>query len=588
MKKVLPVLLMLFAVAALACGGGDNGDAAARQAPEPQGSTMDEAAAEPDTAMTDAQPEAVPAEPDMSVEPEMTVDESEMAMTESESMTEPPSGGLFRRIWSDPPTLDPHLTSDTTSAGLVVELFSGLVAINTDLELVPDIAERWEVSPDGLVYTFYLRPNAKFHDGKPVTADDFKWSIERALNPSTASPVADTYLGDIVGAQDVIDGVAAELSGLEVIDDHTLRFTIDAPKAYFLAKLTYPTGYVVDRDNVESGGRNWADEPNGTGPFKLKEYRIGERIILERNPFYYRELAHLDTVVMNLAGGQSMAMYENDELDITGVSLFDIDRVLDPTEPLNQELMIAPPDFNISYIGFNTTMPPFDDANFRKALNHAVDKELIAREVLSELVVPAYGILPPGLPGYNPNLVGLRYDPELARSLLAQSKYAESRPRIVVTVPGTGGSIGLDLEVILQMWRDILDVTVEIQQVEWATYLEDLNQSKFQAYAGLGWEADYPDPQDFLDVLFHSESSLNHGEYANAEADAVLEEARVEPDVTKRITLYHQAEEIIVNDAAWVPLWFQGERHLLIKPYIQDYRVTPMILPKLRQVRIEG
>ena len=300
--------------------------------------------------------------------------------------------------------------------------------------------------------------------------------------------------------------------------------------------------------------------------------------------------AHLDTIVMNLAGGQSMAMYENDEIDITGVGLFDLDRILDPTEPLNQELIIAPPDFNISYIGFNAQMPPFDDSNFRKALNHAVDKELIAREVLSGLVVPAYGILPPGLPGYNPNLEGLRYDPELARSLLAQSKYADpdSRPRIVVTVPGTGGTIGLDLEVILQMWRDILDVRVEIQQVEWATYLEDLNRNAFQAYAGLGWEADYPDPQDFLDILFHTESSINHGDYSNLEADAILEEARVEPDATKRIALYQRAEEIIVNDAAWVPLWFQGERHLLIKPDIRGYRVTPMILPKLRQVRIEG
>ena len=127
-----------------------------------------------------------------------------------------------------------------------------------------------------------------------------------------------------------------------------------------------------------------------------------------------------------------------------------------------------------------------------------------------------------------------------------------------MTVPGRGGTIGLDLEVILQMWQQVLGVEVEIQQVEWATYLEDLNKQKYQAYAGLGWSADYPDPQDFLDILFHTESGLNHGAFSDLEIDAVLEEARVEPDAARRIALYRQAEEMIVQAAAWVPLWYQG------------------------------
>ncbi len=500
-----------------------------------------------------------------------------------------PQGGIFRRLWADPPTIDPHLVQDTTSAAIVVEVFSGLVALNTDLQLVPDIAESWDISPDGTVYTFYLRPEAKFHDGKPVTARDFKWSIERAANPDTASAVADTYLNDIVGVQDVLDGLTDAVSGVEVIDDQTLKITIDAPKAYFLAKLTYPTAYVLDRENVEQGGSNWFDSPNGTGPFRLKEYKVGERIVLERNEFFYREPPNLDAISMNLAGGQSMAMYENDEIDITGVGLFDLDRVLDPTEKLNKELIIAPPDFNISYIGFNTTMPPFDDAKFRQALNHAINKELIATEVLSDLVVPAYGILPPGFPASNPQIEGLRYDPDLARLLLSESRYADrsSYDRIVITVPGTGGTIGLDLEVIIAMWEQELGVQVEIQQVEWATYLQDLNKQKHQAFAGLGWEADYPDPQDFLDILFHTDSGINHGAYSNPDADKILEEARVEPDVDRRVQLYRQAEELIVNDAAWVPLWYQGERYVLVKPQIKDYRVTPMIVPKLRQIFLE-
>ena len=563
LKWILLIVFVLAAFVAVACGS----DSSEGELASSEGSALS----------TDPTP--VPAEPTATVP---------ASAEQPPPASEPSTGGVFRRQWADPPTLDPHLTTDTTSSFVVVELFSGLVTLNTDLELVPDIAERWEISADGLQYTFYLRSNAKFHDGKPVTAQDFKWSIERAAAPETASPVADTYLNDIVGALDYIKGDATEISGIRVVDDTTLSITVDQPKAYFLAKMTYPTAFVVDRATVEAGGRGWTDNPNGTGPFRLKEYKIGERIVLERNEHFYREPANVDTILLNLAGGQSMAMYENDEIDITGVSLFDLERVLDPNEPLNKELVVAPPDFSISYIGFNTSMAPFDDPKFRQALNHAIDKELIATEVLSDLVVPAFGILPPGFPGYNENLVGLRHDKELAQRLLNESNYAdaESRPRIVITVPGTGGTIGLDLEVVIEMWRQVLGVEVEIQQVEWATYLEDLNDAKFQAYAGLGWQADYPDPQDFLDILFHTDSALNHGAYSNLELDAILERARTQQDPQARIAEYRRAEKLIVEDGAWVPLWYTGERHLLLKPHVDGYRVTPMIVPKLREVRI--
>ena len=579
MKKIAILATILALAFVLACGDSETEEP---QAVVEQVATAEPTAApEPTTAPEPAPAAAQQPQPAPTMAPAA-------AMEDKTAETEEGTGGVFRRLWSDPPTLDPHLTTDTTSSGVVVELFSGLVTMNTDLQLVPDIAESWDIDDTGTVYTFNLRKNAKFHDGKPITAHDVKWSLERAVHPDTASPVADTYLNDIIGVEKALEGETTEIEGVRVIDDHTIEFRIDAPKAYFLAKLTYPTAFVLDKENVEAGGRNWTENPNGTGPFRLKEYRIGERIILERNENFYRQPAHVDSISMNLAGGQAMAMYENDEIDITGVGLFDLDRVLDPNEELNKELIIAPPDFSVSYVGFNTSMPPFDDPKFRQALNHAVDKELIATEVLSELVEPAYGILPPGFPGYNENLVGLEYDPEFARQLLAESKYADpdTRPRIEVTVPGTGGTIGLDLEVIIEMWRQELGVEVEIQQVEWATYLEDLNQQRFQAYGGLGWQADYPDPQDFLDILFHTESSINHGAYSNAALDAILEEARTEADLEKRVSLYHQAEKMIVDDAAWLPLWYAGERYVLIKPHVENYRVTPMIIPKLKEIRI--
>ena len=498
-------------------------------------------------------------------------------------------GGTFRRLWSDPPTLDPHLTKDTTSAGVVVEIFGGLIGLNTDLELVADLAESWEIDSTGTIYTFKIRKNAKFHNGKKVTAEDVKWSLERSASKETASPVAETYLGDIVGLKDYMEGKADNIKGLKVIDQLTIQITIDAPKPYFLAKLSYPTSYVLDRDVVTAGGRNWwLENPVGTGPFKLTEYKIGERIVLTRNDNYHLGPIDIYKVELYLGGGQSMAMYENDEIDITGVGLFDLDRVLDPQEPLNKDLVVAPPGFSISYIGFNTTMPPFDDKKFRQALNHAIDKKMIAKEVLSDLVVPAYRILPPGFPGRSENIDGLEYDQALAKKLLQESKYSDSssRPRITITVPGTGGTLGLDLEVILEMWKQTLDVEVEIQQVEWATFLEELDREALQVYAGLGWEADYPDPQDFLDILFHSKSAQNHGQHSNSELDNILEQARVEQDVNKRIELYRKAEQIIVEEAYWVPLWFTGEQYALIKPRVQGYVLTPMTVPKLSKLKI--
>ncbi|MSQ11684.1 MAG: peptide ABC transporter substrate-binding protein [Dehalococcoidia bacterium] len=497
-------------------------------------------------------------------------------------------GGVFRRLWTDPPTLDPHLANDTTSAGLIVEIFSGLLTITPDLGIAPDLAERMpDVSQDRLTYTFTLRQDAKFQDGRPITADDFKYSIERATDPSLLSPVADTYLGEIVGVKEKLKRQASEVSGVKVIDDRTIQITTVRPSAYFLAMLTYPTAYFVDRNNIEELGRNWTSKPNGTGPFKLREYRIGERLVLERNPHYYRGPARLERIEYILSGGAAMAMYENDEIDITSVGIADLDRVRDLNDPLNKDLNIAPPGFDISYVGFNASIPPFDDPKVRQALNLAINKELLATEVLANLVIPAYGILPPEFPGYSPNVQGLRFDAERARQLLAESTYANNMPRIVLTVPGTGGGLGLDLEVITEMWKQTIGLQVEFQQVEWATFLQDLNARKLQMYAGLGWQADYPDPQNFLDVLFHSKSELNHSGYANTEVDRLLEGARSEPDTLKRFSLYQQAEQIIINDAPWVPLWFSQEANVLIKPWVKGFRLTPLIVPNMHEVWID-
>ena len=499
----------------------------------------------------------------------------------------PSDGGRFVRLFVDPPTLDPHLTTDATSAQIIVEVFGGLVTIDPELNVVSDLAESWDISPDGLVYTFRIRPDATFHNGKPVTAEDVRWSLERATDPLTEAPNVDQYLGDIVGVDAKLQGNALEISGVRVINEHTVEITIDESKSFFLAKMTYPTAFVLDQENIEANPKSWFRDPNGTGPFKMSEYKVGETLILSRHDGYHLGAAKLAEVEMILSGGTSMLMYENDEIDIAGVGLSDLDRLLDPTHSLNSELLQASPSFSIQYIGLNVDEPPLDDLNVRKALNLAIDKREIATIVLGDQVVPATGILPPGFPGFNSSVSGYEFNPEEAKRLLLTSKYGddlENMPPITITTPGSfGANVSLDMEVILAMWEKNLGIKTEFQQTEFATFLKDLHKGRFQMF-DIGWIADYPDPENFLDILFYSDSSNNHTNYNNPDVDALLEQARIERDETMRFSIYNEVEQTILDDAPWIPLWYSGERYLLVKPNVHDFLQTPLIIPKLRHV----
>lgn len=487
----------------------------------------------------------------------------------------------------DPPTLDPAIAQDASSASVIVEIYGGLVTIDKDLKVVADLAESWTMSDDKKTYTFKLRADAKFHNGKAVTAQDFKYSLERTADPRTASPVADTYLGDIVGVKDKLNRKATEVSGVKVIDERTLAITIDAPKAYFLAKLTYPTAFIVDRANVESGGRTWFLKPNGTGPYKLKQYDFGQQIVLERNDIFYgTPKPTVKTITLSISGGSYMTRYENNEMDSTPVGIIDIDRVLDPTNPLNKELTVAP-QFSISYIGFNVTKPPFDDVKVRQALNMAIDKKTLAEVVLRKTAQPAYGILPPKFPGFNDRLKGLEYNPDKAKQLIKESKYGSKMPEVTLYISGGGGTAGPVVTAMIEMIKQNLDIEVLIQQQEFAAFLQELNRRptpNFQMYS-IGWIADYPDPQDFLDILFHGDSLDNHMGYNNAAVNKLLEQARVETDEKKRFELYNQAEQTIVDEAAWIPL-FVGDEYGLTKPWVKGLIYPPFVIPRLKYVTI--
>jgi oligopeptide transport system substrate-binding protein len=434
------------------------------------------------------------------------------------------------------------------------------------------------------VYTFHIDPKATFHDGRPVVAEDFKLSWERALNPETASVVAENFLGDIVGAKDLSRGRADAVSGIRVVDDSTLEVTLDAAKQYFLYKMAYTTAFVVDTRQIEANPRRWTQKPNGTGPFKLKEWKLGERIVLEAYARHHLGPPKLSTVRVALEGGSALVEYQDGDIDVTGIGLDDLESIQDAGNELNAEYQTVPAQ-SIGYIGFNTKTPPFDDEKVRQAFALTVDREKIGRVVLKSAQPVATGILMPGVPGYSPDDKTYPYDPDRARQLLSESKYADNMPEIILAESGAGASVDDATGAIIQDWRDQLGIEVQIQQAESGTFFDDIDEGRYQMFS-LGWIMDYPDPEDILDLLFHSKSRQNNSRYENAEVDQKLEAARIEPDLEARLAIYREVEQTIVEDAPWIPLYF-GATHALVKPYVKNYIFPPLVIEKFRDVEVQ-
>jgi oligopeptide transport system substrate-binding protein len=396
---------------------------------------------------------------------------------------------------------------------------------------------------------------------------------------------AGTYLNDIVEATDILGGTATQLSGVKVIDNYTLQVTIDAPKSYFLYKMAYPTAFVVEQSNVNSGS-TWWQKPDGTGPFKLKEWQPDQLLVLSRNNNYYGTKAKLSQVNFQLYNGNPIQLYQQGSIDVTDIGSDYIGLATDPSNSVSKELHIFS-DLSIYYIGFNTTQPPFDDPKIRQAFSYAIDKERVISLATDNVVATAYGILPPGMPGYNDNLQGLHFDPVKAKQLIAESKYGNvaNLPPITLTTSGWGNNISGLLGGLIEQWRENLGVEVSVRQLEPDVISYVINQEKNEMFDS-GWSADYPDPQDFLDILFRTGSQNNTGGYSNPQLDALLDQAATEQDTNTRLALYQQAEQLIVNDAAVMPLFF-GRDYVLVKPYVKDYVLSPLGYPLLSQVSIQ-
>jgi len=466
-------------------------------------------------------------------------------------------------------------------------VFSGLVSLDPNLNIRPDLAETWEVTGDGTVYTFKIRDNAKFHNGRNVTAQDVAFSWERAASPELASDTVLTYLGDIVGVREMVSGEADYISGLKVIDEKTLQVTIDAPKPYFLMKLTFPTSYIVDKDNV-SIGEEWVRSPNGTGPYKLTEWRSYEYIVYEANKDFYLGAPSIPYVVVKIYAGDDVRLFETGDIDVAGVGLYSAERILDPTEPLNRNLVTGV-DLCTNYVVFDATVPPFDDVNVRKAFSMAFDRQRYVDVLYRGLALPAIGLYPPGLPGFDYGLEGLPYDPAQARELLKQSKYGgpEGLPEIIYTNAGIGSYVGGNVSALAEMWEQNLGVKIKVENLDYNFYYQQIFSGNHGQVFDGGWCADYPDPENFADVLFHSNVPQNHGGYSNPELDALLEAARIEPDVMKRIAMYQQAERIIVDEAPVIFLT-HSLSYQLVKPYVKGFTYTPISISSERYMWLEG
>lgn len=466
---------------------------------------------------------------------------------------------------AEPTTLDPAQVQDGPTIELMMHVFDGLVQWNGKNELVPALAEKWETGDGGRTYTFHLRKGVKFHNGRELTADDFVYSLTRSLSPKIASPVAMVYLNDIVGAKEYNQGKATSVGGLSAPDPATLKIRIDVPKAYFLSKLTYPTAYAVCKEAVEkTGGKIDETSMIGTGPFKVAEYRRGDRILLDPNPEYFEgapKLARVERRIL-LDNGSRRDKFEAGELDITDLSMATYRADKDNPELKSQIHQF--PRASVFYLALSQkAYAPFKDKRVRQAFAMAIDRQQIVDSVHEGVPQIAHGIVPVGVPGHDPSFRGFPFDPAKARTLLAQAGYPNGQglPPLTLSFRASVEDIKNTATAVQEDLQQNLGVKVNLDEVEWGTFLSRRNSGAMPFYF-LRWSADYLDPQDFLSLMLHTGSPENTLGYSNPEFDSLCDSADVMQDQEKRWATYRKAEALVVDDAPWVPIYFQRDVEL--------------------------
>ena len=493
---------------------------------------------------------------------------------------------------SDITTFDPALAYDPNSIAAIQMVFTGLVQLNDHFQIQPQLAKNWDVSPDGLSWTFHLKPHLKFSDGTPLTSADVAYSLDRALQPATKSTVAPIFLTLIRDSDKLLGGSIPSLIGDSILtpDVNTVVIQTRKKAAYFPAMLTHPCAYVVEKKLITTYGPGFTDHLNtggGAGPFRVTQYIHGKEIDFAPNPNYYDAPPQLQKVVFPFypQAAAAYSAYAAGSVDTTDVAFSTL------ANDRKRADFHEVPQLWVNYYAMNYLTKPFDNIQIRQAFALAIDKTAIAKTVWQDTVIPTNHIVPQGMPGYNAALTGpdgtqnLKGNPNKAKSLLQQGLKAEGwssisqMPPIKLTYASGVSNFDAEVRVLTSMWQSVLGVTVTPDPIDYNTLLAQVtaatnNPQGLQMW-GLAWVAEYPDPQDWLTRQFDvgvPNNSMNYGQ--NFSNDAAIQqnvqkqlEAADSDFQSDRVQKYQQAEQQLVNDVAWLPME-QVTQVFLRKPYV--------------------
>ena len=479
----------------------------------------------------------------------------------------------YRGVDGDPETLDPHKSSHTTEAQIIRDLFEGLLIHDARGQLVPGVANSWDVSTDGKTYTFHLRSDARWSNGASVRASDFVSSLRRLLTPATAAKYASLYY-PIWNAEKIHKDPSGrpEDLGVEAPEEYTLVIRLERPTPYFLELLALQPASPVNPDNVLAAGKDFV-RPGvlvSNGAYTLSESTPGHHIILKKNP-HFHDSSHvsIDTVVYQPLGDLAAAARRFMAGELHSTNDFPAAQHRELKAKLGDQVVVSP-YLGTYYLAFNTAKPPFSDPRIRTALSMVIDREFLSEAIWSGTMLPAYGFIPPGLSNYaNPaeaqfkNLSLIERE-EAAKRLLLDAGYGPGLAPLKVELRyNTTDNNRHTMVAIADMWKRALGVETMLANVDSKTHFALLrDRGDFDVARG-GWIADYPDPQNFLFLFQSSSPGFNYARYASREFDDLMSGAASELHPVERAKLFRQADSLILRDVPYAPLLFYSNRNLI-------------------------
>ncbi len=493
-------------------------------------------------------------------------------------------------IGTEPPDLDPAKMDDLTSYSVILPLMKGLTQFDANMKVIPGIASSWTMSQDGLRYRFHLRPDARWSDGKPVVADDFVYAWRRALDPELAAPYA-FFLYELKNGKAFFDKTLKDPAkvGVKAVDARTLDVTLSRPTPIFLDLTAAPVMLPLRADVIQKYGDRYTDAGHfvSNGAYQMSQWAHEEKIVLTPNPYYYGVKAHEAPEVRSIQmfmvndANTSVVMYENNELDFiettTSIPAFDVRR-LKKSPDYHTSIL-----HRINYFGFNVKKPPFDNPKVRQAFAYALDRSYYPR-LMQSGQQPMTSWISPGLVGYNP-AIGLGYNPDKARQLLAEAGYPNGKgfPPVYLSFQ-TSYDIQKESEIAQYLWKKVLNVDVRLDNMEWKVLLSKLDQDPPQIFR-LGWFVDYPDADSYMGV-FLSDSGNNHTKWKNAEYESLVSQAVITLDPLKRKALYDKAQRLLLErDTVIIPI-YTAEKTYLVKPWIQNLGINALNLPDYDRLKV--